>query len=148
MIDASPSQGDQPANGLEWFGRELAAALLHRGASQRQLADFTGYKEPYVSKAKNGKAMPSPAFAEGCDRFFNTSGSFSRLLAWISEGGHPGWFIPYINLEKQASRIEDYSNALIMGMLNRSGIGGGSMRWLQPPVGAGVERSSWSRARG
>ncbi|MEV5308486.1 AAA family ATPase [Streptomyces diastaticus] len=32
--------------------------------------------------------------------------------------------------------------------LNRSGIGGGSMRWLQPPVGAGVERSSWSRARG
>ncbi|MFI0033785.1 P-loop NTPase fold protein, partial [Streptomyces albidoflavus] len=32
--------------------------------------------------------------------------------------------------------------------LNRSGIGGGSMRWLQPPVGAGIERSSWSRARG
>ncbi|MGW1186220.1 phosphotransferase family protein [Streptomyces drozdowiczii] len=32
--------------------------------------------------------------------------------------------------------------------MNRSGIGGGSMRWLQPPVGAGVERSSWSRARG
>ncbi|WP_165398232.1 IS481 family transposase, partial [Streptomyces albidoflavus] len=30
--------------------------------------------------------------------------------------------------------------------MNRSGIGGGSMRWLQPPVGAGVERSSWSRA--
>ncbi len=132
VIDASPSQGDQPANGLEWFGRELAAALLHRGASQRQLADFTGYKEPYVSKAKNGKAMPSPAFAEGCDRFFNTSGSFSRLLAWISEGGHPGWFIPYINLEKQARRIEDYSNALIMGMLQTSEYAAATFRATHP----------------
>ncbi|MFB8127725.1 helix-turn-helix domain-containing protein [Streptomyces bacillaris] len=116
MTELSPAGLTEPANGLEWFGRELEAALLHKGASQRQLADFTGYKEPYVSKVKNGKAMPSPEFADGCDRFFNTSGYFARLLVRISENGHPGWFIPYINLEKQASLVEDYSNALIMGM--------------------------------
>jgi hypothetical protein len=39
-------------------------------------------------------------------------------------------------------------NERSMRDLNRSGIGGGSMRWPQPPVGAGVERSNWSRARG
>ncbi|OON70423.1 helix-turn-helix domain-containing protein [Streptomyces tsukubensis] len=117
MSELPSDRGSEPANGLEWFGRELEAALIHQGASQRQLADATGYKEPYVSKVKNGKAMPSPAFAEGCDRFFNTSGYFARLLIRISENGHPGWFVPYINLEKQASQIEDYSNGLIMGML-------------------------------
>ncbi|MEV6764804.1 helix-turn-helix transcriptional regulator [Streptomyces sp. NPDC051105] len=117
MTEPSPDQRDEPANGLEWFGRELEEALIHKGASQRELADFTGYKEPYVSKVKKGKAMPSPAFAEGCDRFFNTSGWFARILVRISERGHPGWFVPYINLEKQASQIEDYSNGLIMGML-------------------------------
>ncbi|MEV2218142.1 Scr1 family TA system antitoxin-like transcriptional regulator [Streptomyces sp. NPDC050997] len=53
-------------------------------------------------------------FAEWCDRFFNTSGYFARLLVRVGERGHPGWFVPYINLEKQASRVEDYSNALIM----------------------------------
>ncbi|OON72102.1 helix-turn-helix domain-containing protein [Streptomyces tsukubensis] len=117
MNERSRGAETEPVNGLEWFGRELEAALIHKGASQRELADFTGYKEPYVSKVKNGKAMPSPAFADGCDRFFNTSGWFARLLVRISERGHPGWFVPYINLERQATRIEDYSNALIMGML-------------------------------
>jgi len=38
------------------------------------------------------------------------------MLVRISERGHPGWFVPYINLERQASLVEDYSNALIMGM--------------------------------
>ncbi|MDI6518842.1 helix-turn-helix transcriptional regulator [Streptomyces coelicoflavus] len=117
MTEPSLEPNGEPANGLEWFGREVEAALAHKGANQRQLADATGYKEPYVSKVKNGKALPSRHFAEGCDRFFNTSGYFARLLVRVSERGHPGWFVPYINLEKQASRIEDYSNALIMGVL-------------------------------
>jgi len=110
-------QAMEPANGLEWFGREIEAALIHKGASQRELADFSGYGEPYVSKVKNGKALASPAFADACDRFFGTSGYFARMLVRISERGHPGWFVPYINLERQATRVEDYSNALIMGML-------------------------------
>ncbi|WP_030779281.1 helix-turn-helix domain-containing protein [Streptomyces sp. NRRL S-920] len=107
----------EPANGLEWFGQELGAALAHKGASQRELADFTGYKEPYVSKVKNGKALPSPAFAEGCDRFFNTSGFFGRLLVRVSQHGHPEWFVPYLNLEEKAAQVLDFSPFLVMGIL-------------------------------
>ncbi|MFD9904814.1 helix-turn-helix domain-containing protein [Streptomyces sp. NPDC059063] len=107
----------EPANGLEWFGRELEAALIHKGASQRELADFTGYKEPYVSKVKNGKALPSPDFAGKCDRFFNTSGFFARLLVRISQHGHPEWFVPYLNLEEKAARVLDFSPFLVMGIL-------------------------------
>lgn len=107
----------KPENGLEWFGRELEAALEHKGASQRELADFTGYKEPYVSKVKNGRALPSPAFAEGCDRFFNTSGYFARLLVRISQQGYPSWFVPYLQYEQRAAVILDYSPGLIMGAL-------------------------------
>ncbi|KPI30522.1 hypothetical protein OK074_6680 [Actinobacteria bacterium OK074] len=40
----------EPIDGLEWFGRELETALAHKGATQGELADFTGYKEPYVSQ--------------------------------------------------------------------------------------------------
>lgn len=66
---------------------------------------------------KNGKAMPSVLFAKACDKFFNTSGYFERLLVRISERGHPGWFVPYAQLEKNAHRIEDYSTSFVMGML-------------------------------
>lgn len=111
------SEASEPANGLEWFGREVEAALAHKGATQQELADATGYKAPYVSKVKNGQALASPQFAEGCDRFFNTSGYFARLLIRVSERGHPDWFVPYLNLEKDATGVTDYSNAFVMGML-------------------------------
>ncbi|MYU20349.1 helix-turn-helix transcriptional regulator [Streptomyces sp. SID8352] len=132
MTEPSPELDGEPANGLEWFGREVVAALAHKGASQRELADFTGYKEPYVSKVKNGRALPSMHFAEGCDRFFHTSGYFARLLVRVSERGHPGWFVPYVNLERQASRIEDYSNALIMGMLQTPAYAEATFRATHP----------------
>ncbi|KPI08884.1 helix-turn-helix domain protein [Actinobacteria bacterium OK074] len=125
-------QFGEPTNGLEWFGQELEAALAHKGASQRELADFTGYKEPYVSKVKNGKAMPSTFFAEACDRFFNTSGTFARLLRKISQRGHPEWFVPYVNLEKEATKVEDYSNAFIMGMLQTPAYAEATFRSTHP----------------
>ncbi|MER6912385.1 helix-turn-helix transcriptional regulator [Streptomyces sp. NPDC000594] len=108
----------EPANGLEWFGMELLEALRHKGVKQKELATFSGYKEPYVSKVKNGQAKPSPEFAQKCDVYFGTSGYFERMLVRISEyGGHPSWFVPYLRLEREATHIVDYSNAFIMGML-------------------------------
>ncbi|MCT2588394.1 helix-turn-helix transcriptional regulator [Streptomyces sp. N2-109] len=117
MNEPSPALNGEPANGLEWFGREVEAALAHKGVSQRQLADATGYKEPYVSKVKKGKALPSPQFADGCDRFFNTSGFFARLLVRISQHGHPEWFVPYLELEEKAAQVLDFSPFLVMGVL-------------------------------
>ncbi|MBC3842866.1 helix-turn-helix transcriptional regulator [Streptacidiphilus sp. 4-A2] len=117
MSAQSPQRDGEPANGLEWFGREIEAALIHKGATQRELADATGYKEPYVSKVKNGKALASPQFADGCDRFFTTSGYFARMLTRIAQHGHPEWFVPYLRLEEKAAQVLDFSPFLIMGIL-------------------------------
>ncbi|MEU0764819.1 helix-turn-helix transcriptional regulator [Streptomyces microflavus] len=106
-----------PANGLEWFGKELEEALRHSGSTGAALAAETGYKPPYVSKVKNGQALASPEFAAGCDRFFNTSGYFVRTLARIAEYGHPEWFVPYLRLEERAAQVLDFSAYLIMGIL-------------------------------
>ncbi|MER5493791.1 MULTISPECIES: helix-turn-helix transcriptional regulator [unclassified Streptomyces] len=106
-----------PADGLEWFGREISEALLHKGVTPQELADATGYEVPYVLKVSSGTALPSTAFAKGCDRYFGTSGWFTRLLNRLNERGHPGWFVPYLKLEREAARIEDYSNTFVMGML-------------------------------
>ncbi|MER6911272.1 helix-turn-helix transcriptional regulator [Streptomyces sp. NPDC000594] len=113
MCESSP----EPANGLQWFGKELEAALLHAGKSQSELSEATGYKQPYVSKIKHGHAMPSEHFAVSCDTYFDTSGSFARLRRRISRHGHPEWFVPYLELEAQAVAIRDFSSYLVMGPL-------------------------------
>ncbi|MEV5594440.1 helix-turn-helix transcriptional regulator [Streptomyces sp. NPDC052496] len=95
----------EPRNGLEWFGRELEEALRHRGVTQQELADATGYKAPYVTKVKQGKALASLHFAEGCDQFFRTSGYFARMRTRISQHGHPEWFVPYLLLEEKAAQF-------------------------------------------
>ncbi|GLF99504.1 DUF5753 domain-containing protein [Streptomyces yaizuensis] len=108
----------EPANGLEWFGREVEEALRHKGAKARDLVAYSGYKEPYVSKVRHGQAKPSPEFARKCDAFFDTSGFFARTLVRISErGGHPSWFIPFLKLEREATQIAQYSNSTVTGLL-------------------------------
>ncbi|MBZ4323898.1 helix-turn-helix transcriptional regulator, partial [Streptomyces sp. SCA2-4] len=104
-------------DGPEFFGKEVAEARAHAGVGQQELADATGYKVPYVSKVENGHTLGSERFAIGCDRFFNTSGYFLRLHRRIAMSGHPEWFVPFVKLERHARVIEDYSNVLIMGML-------------------------------
>jgi hypothetical protein len=71
----------------------------------------------YVSQVESGKLLPSEKFAQGCDRTFGTNGLFEGLLHRINEGDHPSWFVPYLNWERKASRILDYSANLVMGVL-------------------------------
>ncbi|MDW6059744.1 DUF5753 domain-containing protein [Streptomyces sp. FXJ1.4098] len=61
--------------------------------------------------------MASAEFADACDRVFGTPGTFARLRRRASKHGYPDWFVPYVQLEQQATGILDYSATFIMGML-------------------------------
>jgi hypothetical protein len=75
------------------------------------------YQQAQVSKVENGVVLASEAFAEAMDRLAGTPGVYGRLRAKLSKQGHPEWFIPYVELERTAAKIEDYSNAFVMGPL-------------------------------
>ncbi|GFE24855.1 helix-turn-helix domain-containing protein [Streptomyces nigrescens] len=106
-------------NPLQRFGRDIKQVRLARKLTQKQLGKATGYSEGYVSKVESGTLLPRPSekFAKGCDLTFGTGELFAGLLRRIEEGDHPSWFVPYLNLEKKAARIQDYSNDLVMGIL-------------------------------
>jgi transcriptional regulator with XRE-family HTH domain len=104
-------------DGAAYFGQEVRFAREQQGLTQAQLAEQTGYERPYVTRVEGGTLLGSAQFAEACDRVFGTPGSYERLRARVAERGHPGWFIPYINLEREATTILDFSTVLIMGML-------------------------------
>src|SRR5262249_44281011 len=52
----------------------------------------------------------------GCDHVFGTNGLFERLHPNVGED-HPSWFKPYVDLEREATAILDYSSTLLMGIL-------------------------------
>ncbi|MEO3752295.1 helix-turn-helix transcriptional regulator [Streptomyces sp. B6B3] len=106
-------------NPLQRFGADVKKLRLTRKLTQKHLGTAAGYSEAYVSRVEAGKLLPRPSvkFAQGCDRAFGTGELFADLLRRIDEGDHPSWFVPYLNLERKASRILDYSATLVKGLL-------------------------------
>ncbi|MFF3543475.1 Scr1 family TA system antitoxin-like transcriptional regulator [Streptomyces platensis] len=109
----------QHLNPLQRFGCDVKQVRLARKLTQKQLGRAAGYSEAYVSRVEAGKLLPRPSekFAKGCDIAFGTGELFVDLLRRIDEGDHPSWFVPYLNLEKKASRILDFSANLVKGIL-------------------------------
>ncbi|MEU5306814.1 helix-turn-helix transcriptional regulator [Streptomyces noursei] len=106
-------------NPLQRFGRDIKQVRLARKLTQKHLAKATGYTDGYVSKVESGTLLPRPSrkFAEGCDNAFGTGELFAGMLRRIDEGDHPSWFVPYLNLERKASRILAYSTNLVTGIV-------------------------------
>jgi transcriptional regulator with XRE-family HTH domain len=112
--------GQEPSgqkDGAAYFGQEVRYAREHKGMTQQQLADEARYERPYVTRVEGGKLLGSEQFATACDRVFDTAGFFVRLRERVSERAHPGWFIEYVNLERQATSILDCSPVLVPGIL-------------------------------
>ncbi|MGK5529087.1 helix-turn-helix domain-containing protein [Streptomyces sp. URMC 129] len=102
---------------LQGFGFEVRQVREGRKLTQKQLAQGTGYSEAYVSKVEGGQIVPSEKFVRGCDLVFGTSGLFERLRHRIEESDHPAWFVPYVQMERKASRKLDFSPSVICGLL-------------------------------
>ncbi|MFD8969265.1 Scr1 family TA system antitoxin-like transcriptional regulator [Streptomyces sp. NPDC059568] len=130
MIEAEGA--DEPQDAAAYFGREAMFAREALGLSQVALATELHYQQPYVSKVERGAQFASEEYAAGLDRLCRTPGVYARLRERLSKRGHPGWFIPYLNLEKAATRVEDYSNAFVMGMLQTAEYAEATFRAVHP----------------
>ncbi|MBW5486758.1 helix-turn-helix domain-containing protein [Streptomyces bambusae] len=102
------------------------------------LGRATGYTESYVSKVENGRITPSEKFARGCDHAFGTGTLFLRKWLQNKETGHPSWFAPYVELEKKAAEIWDYSTMFLMGLLQTDEYARATLLGDAPRVGREV----------
>lgn len=102
---------------LQRYGADVKRVRLGRHLTQKHLGTGTGYSMSYVSQVESGKLLPSEKFATGCDRVFGTNGLFADLLHRVEEGDHPTTFVPFVELERRASQILDFSSTRVMGLL-------------------------------
>ncbi|MFE9335131.1 helix-turn-helix transcriptional regulator [Streptomyces sp. NPDC007063] len=99
------------------LGEDVRRVRRARRISQTAFASATGYTQSYVSRVESGEFMPSLKFAEACDRTFGTGDLFVGQLRRVIEGEYPAWFAPYIDAEREATAIRDFSTIFIMGLL-------------------------------
>ncbi|MFI7272720.1 helix-turn-helix transcriptional regulator [Streptomyces sp. NPDC049879] len=99
------------------FGEDLKEVRLGRKLTQEHVATGTGFSRTYVSKVESGSVFPSEKFAYKCDLVFGTHGMFERLRRRITESDHPSWFVPFVQMERDAVRIQNFSSSLVMGLL-------------------------------
>ncbi|MGV9313818.1 helix-turn-helix domain-containing protein [Streptomyces sp. NPDC003691] len=104
-------------NPLETFGVDVREMRRARRMTLKGLGNAVGYSVAYVSKVENAKVVPSERFAEGCDRAFGTGTMMARQRQAAVEGDHPSWFLPYLQHERKATRILNYSTLYVMGLL-------------------------------
>ncbi|MGW3426738.1 helix-turn-helix domain-containing protein [Streptomyces melanosporofaciens] len=110
-------EGQEPSSGAAFLGAEVRTWRLQAELSQRELGLRANYGQQYVAKVEAGERLASVEFADACDQVFGTPGTFARLRKRASQHGYPDWFVPYVQLERQAVSVLDYSATLIMGML-------------------------------
>jgi transcriptional regulator with XRE-family HTH domain len=134
MIMANnPNPPVEPMTGAAYFGLEVREWRQDRGLSQREVGAPAQYGQQYVAKVEAGDRMASPEFAAGCDKVFGTPKMFARLRDRCAErGGYPDWFEPYVLLERKASAILNYSNTLIMGLLQTDAYAHAIFRGTEP----------------
>ncbi|MFF4529807.1 Scr1 family TA system antitoxin-like transcriptional regulator [Streptomyces sp. NPDC001407] len=113
MSDESGS----PESPVGTFGAEIKYAREARGWSQAVLAEKLCFRQPYVSKVETGQQLASAQFAEQCDKVFGTPGVYARMRQRAADAGNPAWMIPYLQLEREAADVCDYSPILVAGIL-------------------------------
>lgn len=114
MGSTASSENLNPATSL---GRDIKQVREARHMTLKGLGQATGYSEGYVSKVENGHVLPSEKFVRGCDRAFATGDVFTNQRERLLEGAYPRWFATYLEMERRARRISDYSPMYVMGML-------------------------------
>ncbi|MES4905722.1 MULTISPECIES: helix-turn-helix transcriptional regulator [unclassified Streptomyces] len=135
-MSKTTTEEQEQLSGPAFFGKEVRAWRMRAGMSQRELGVRANYGQQYVAKVEAGERLASRSFAKVCDEVFGTPGTFARLREWASLHGYPAWFVPYVQLERQATGILDYSASLVMGMFQTADYARAVFQAVQPRASA------------
>ncbi|MCO6011057.1 helix-turn-helix transcriptional regulator [Actinoallomurus purpureus] len=108
------------APAIRAFGIALETRRSTAELSKNELAEKLGCSPQYVGQIEVAKNMPSKAFAQDLDTFFVAGEQFYKLWKLVNDTRHlttimPG-FEKYVELEKQASKIQKFEPLLITGL--------------------------------
>lgn len=113
------------------YGAELKRCRERSGLTQEQLGDQLGYSNGQVSMIETGRRNAGPDFTAKCDKILRTGGSLMRLLPQTQ--GYPSWFVEFVELEAEATAIQEVEIQLVPGLLQTEDYARALLRNSWPP---------------
>ncbi|MGW6455944.1 helix-turn-helix domain-containing protein [Streptomyces sp. NPDC055078] len=112
------TDGPDPATSLlAFFGCELLRIRTAAGLSQEKLAKKAHTTQSMLSKIEAARRVPSKDLAEDLDRALGTDGHFGRLYPLVIHHAYASWFLPFVQLERDATSIRSFQGQVIHGLL-------------------------------
>ncbi|MER5766651.1 helix-turn-helix domain-containing protein [Streptomyces sp. NPDC001985] len=112
------TDGPDPTRSLlAFFGCELCRIRTEVGMSQGKLARAAHTTQSMISKIEAAKRVPSEELATDLDAALGTGGHFGRLYPLVIHHAYPSWFLPYIELEPDATSVRSFENLVMPGLL-------------------------------
>ncbi|MGK5639582.1 helix-turn-helix domain-containing protein [Streptomyces sp. URMC 126] len=145
MTEENESLPDPTSSLLAFFGSELYRIRKAAKKSQSQAARMAHTTQAMISYIEGAKRVPSEALAHDLDAAFGTDGHFGRLYPLVIKFAYPSWFLPYVEMERQATSLSIFNNQLIPGLLQteayaRAVLAGGRPDSLEDLVAARITR--------
>jgi len=102
---------------VENFADELRAWRERQNLSQAELGARMGYSGSHVSSVETMARVPTLEFGKNADEALGTPGTFQRLHVRITKEAYPSWFSPFVHFEARATRIHNWDNHCVTGLL-------------------------------
>jgi transcriptional regulator with XRE-family HTH domain len=99
------------------YAAELRRWRQERGVTQERLAALTHYSAALVGMVEKLQRNPTREFTSRCDDVLRTGGALSRLLPLLAAESYPSWFRPFVEMEAEATAIQEFEVQVIAGLL-------------------------------
>lgn len=99
-----------------FFGAELRRLRTKAGWTQEQLGDQINYSGALVGAVETADRKPQLDFARRCDEVLGSEGLLGRLWEFRVET-FPGWFRPWLEVERDATTLRSWEPLVIPGLL-------------------------------
>ncbi|GAA2926857.1 helix-turn-helix transcriptional regulator [Streptomyces thioluteus] len=114
---AETDSPDPTSSLLAFFGSELRRVRTEAGKSQGETARLAHTTQAMISYVEAAKRVPSEDLARDLDLAFGTGGHFGRLYPLVIKFAYPSWFLPFVELEREATSMRVFECQIIPGLL-------------------------------
>lgn len=108
---------DPTSSVLAFFASEVIRLRTRKGWSQDELAKRAHATQAAISYVETTKRVPSDLLAQGLDIALETDDLFMRLQPLVLRYAYPAWFLPYVELEREARSMRVFESQIIPGLL-------------------------------